>query len=181
MDNARLHRAAEDEIGRRRGGRRNKKRLAASRNKTPRKEYVGDDQFSGESVVQAPGRRGDAAISDRIQALSAAHDLLTRYDWQQIDVGNLVRTEPRRIQRSPKRFRSDRWTASDDQIQPRAVIGFGAARIGTNALKYGAWSVDGGSVDISWRAKDDGKTLDFVWRETGGPTVTPPTQKRLWL
>ena len=43
----------------------------------------------------------------------------------------------------------------------------------TNAVKYGAMSRPGGIVSVNWTT--DEKALHFVWSETGGPTVTPPT------
>lgn len=56
--------------------------------------------------------------------------------------------------------------------------------LATNALKYGALSVEGGRIHVSWRpakAKASGRAaaeagmIDLVWREHGGPPVTPPT------
>uniref|UniRef100_Q07VR7 histidine kinase n=1 Tax=Rhodopseudomonas palustris (strain BisA53) TaxID=316055 RepID=Q07VR7_RHOP5 len=44
----------------------------------------------------------------------------------------------------------------------------------TNAAKYGALSDGHGRVSIDWRR--DGDTLNIVWRESGGPTVAPPTR-----
>ena len=47
--------------------------------------------------------------------------------------------------------------------------------LATNAAKYGALSVDGGSVEINWTISKD--ELDFLWRERGGPPVSAPTRK----
>lgn len=45
--------------------------------------------------------------------------------------------------------------------------------LATNSLKYGALSVDSGTLDVSCSAQDEGVTI--VWTETGGPLVTGPT------
>ena len=45
--------------------------------------------------------------------------------------------------------------------------------LATNAMKYGAFSVQGGVVQISWWTPADG-TFALKWAETGGPTVTQP-------
>ncbi len=54
----------------------------------------------------------------------------------------------------------------------------------TNALKYGALSVDGGRIQVTWRhlephrpaAGETGtRMIELVWREQGGPPVTIPT------
>jgi two-component sensor histidine kinase len=45
----------------------------------------------------------------------------------------------------------------------------------TNAVKYGALSRDGGSVEVSGTVDDS--VLTVVWTETGGPPVKPPTAR----
>ena len=48
--------------------------------------------------------------------------------------------------------------------------------LATNALKYGALSLQEGRVSICWTCADDGQfTLD--WQESGGPTVSPPSSR----
>ncbi|MBW3096138.1 sensor histidine kinase [Pseudohoeflea coraliihabitans] len=44
----------------------------------------------------------------------------------------------------------------------------------TNSIKYGALSTEDGVIDISWGR--DAEAFSFVWREAGGPPVTPPAQ-----
>ncbi len=49
----------------------------------------------------------------------------------------------------------------------------------TNAAKYGALSVYGGKVEVTWNVTIDAtrQTLVFDWIESGGPPVTEPTRK----
>lgn len=49
--------------------------------------------------------------------------------------------------------------------------------LGTNALKYGALSVDGGMIDIEWTTVAD--EIHLTWRESGGPEVIPPKTRGL--
>lgn len=52
--------------------------------------------------------------------------------------------------------------------------------LATNAVKYGALSVDTGKVEISWTLTPSSPTeeiLAFRWKESGGPPVTEPTTK----
>jgi two-component sensor histidine kinase len=52
--------------------------------------------------------------------------------------------------------------------------------LATNAVKYGALSVAGGKVDLSWSVMPDGDdrlALELVWRESGGPEVKRPSRK----
>lgn len=44
--------------------------------------------------------------------------------------------------------------------------------LATNAAKYGALSVERGSVEIDWRSEEG--QLDFVWRERDGPACVSP-------
>jgi two-component sensor histidine kinase len=48
--------------------------------------------------------------------------------------------------------------------------------LATNAVKYGALSIEGGSVSLSWKVTEDGseKGATIEWRERDGPTVSPP-------
>ncbi len=63
---------------------------------------------------------------------------------------------------------------------PRLRVGEAATTIfalvvhelATNSLKYGALSVDTGTLDVSCSARDEAVTI--VWTESGGPKVKPP-------
>ena len=46
----------------------------------------------------------------------------------------------------------------------------------TNALKYGALSMEGGNVSLMWRSVPQGK-LEILWQESGGPVVVPPSRR----
>lgn len=48
--------------------------------------------------------------------------------------------------------------------------------LATNSLKYGAMSVDTGTLDISCSARNEAVTI--VWTESGGPVVKEPTAAR---
>ncbi|UZK69212.1 PAS domain-containing protein [Sphingomonas sp. S1-29] len=66
---------------------------------------------------------------------------------------------------------------------PRMSVGDSATTIlalvihelATNSLKYGALSVDDGTLDVSCSAQDEAVTI--VWTESGGPKVEPPSGK----
>lgn len=54
-------------------------------------------------------------------------------------------------------------------------IGMALHELATNASKYGALSVSGGSVEIAWGI--DGADAHLRWREKDGPAVTPPDRR----
>jgi PAS domain S-box-containing protein len=62
-------------------------------------------------------------------------------------------------------------------LQSRAAQNFSLLihELATNAVKYGALSVPGGRVSVSWRL--NGTNLRFDWLERGGPPASPPTRK----
>jgi two-component sensor histidine kinase len=49
--------------------------------------------------------------------------------------------------------------------------------LGTNAVRYGALSVDGGEVEIGWVLGID--RIHLTWTERHGPLVAPPAHKGL--
>ena len=140
------------------------------------------------SVVQAiasqTGRTVDTfeefqkRFAQRLQALAASHDLLVLQDWQGASLTDLVRD-----QLAPfTEFGSARITVSgpDIMLRPEAAeaIGLALHELATNAVKYGALSVPGGHVTISWAFEDHGtEPRQFLvsWAEQGGPLVTPPS------
>jgi two-component sensor histidine kinase len=51
-------------------------------------------------------------------------------------------------------------------------LSLGLHELATNAIKYGALSKPGGSIDIDWGL--DGETFRMSWIEKDGPKVVPP-------
>src|SRR6185437_6576147 len=52
----------------------------------------------------------------------------------------------------------------------------------TNAIKYGAWSNEKGSVSVSWKLEqsdEDEARFELVWDERGGPAVAQPERRGL--
>ncbi len=123
----------------------------------------------------APAER-DAFVA-RLHALSAAHDLLTQQSWSMVGVRET-------IERSLDPFRdggTDRLALAGPAVQlnPSNALLFAMVihELGTNAVKYGALSRDGGFVNIAWSLADQpsGRLLEFSWIERGGLAVRPPT------
>jgi two-component sensor histidine kinase len=54
--------------------------------------------------------------------------------------------------------------------------------LGTNAIKYGAWSNERGTVAVTWtltRLDDDDSRFELLWNERGGPKVAAPERRGL--
>lgn len=58
------------------------------------------------------------------------------------------------------------------------VLGLAIHELATNAAKYGALSVSGGELTVSWEvAGAQNPLLNIVWQERGGPPVIPPARR----
>jgi two-component sensor histidine kinase len=127
--------------------------------------------------------RGDATLEEaretftsRLAVLAKANDVLLQASWTEASFKSLVEASAQVHGGGSARFQLD---GPEVRIGPKAALSFALAlhELGTNALKYGALSNDGGRVDITWRVSDDpSPNLSFEWAEKGGPVVKPPTK-----
>ncbi len=137
-------------------------------------------------VAQALRNNSDPAviresIETRIAALSRSHNLLGREKWDGAGLHDLVHEAlaPFKVIEG----HAERFSIKGENIRlsPKATLALGIAfnELATNAVKYGAFSNEAGTVAISWtlEAKPDERWLCLHWREKDGPRVTPPTRK----
>lgn len=115
------------------------------------------------------------AIQARLMTLAAANDLLSHSPTTAAPIDAIV--EATRHVLANERGRIDAKGPSLS-LPPRAGLALALMlhELGTNAVKYGALSVDGGSVSLDWRIESElmGDVLVIDWREQGGPAVTKP-------
>lgn len=115
-----------------------------------------------------------SAIDGRFAALARAHDLLTRSSWENATIESTVRSAIEPFDQGGGRF----VVSGDDmRITSSSVIAFAMTlnELCTNTTKFGALSLPGGEVHLSWRV--DGGRVHLEWVESGGPPVTEPTRK----
>ena len=92
---------------------------------------------------------------------------------------------PERL-RTPGAF-AERLVISGDNIRlsPKVTLALGIAfnELATNAMKYGAFSQETGSIEIMWTAvpSPSGARLILNWKEKGGPPVSSPMRKGFGL
>ena len=121
------------------------------------------------------------SIETRIAALSRSHDLLGREKWEGAGLRDLVSDALAPF--SVTEGRAERFTIEGENIRlaPKAVLALGIAfnELATNAVKYGAFSNESGTISIKWvlKQRPEGRWLCLHWRENGGPPVTQPTRK----
>ena len=130
---------------------------------------IAQQTFRGSDVPRA---RRDA-FEGRLSALSAAHNLLTRENWETASIREVIEAAVAPYS-GGGRVRLD---GPDMRIAPRTAVSMALAihELGTNAAKYGALSGRAGKVSVRWQAEDG--RLGLIWSESGGPRVTPPTTR----
>lgn len=115
------------------------------------------------------------AAQGRIHSLARAHSLLSAARWNGVDLKRLADEEMEPFLRGGA---SVTVSGPSIRLKPAAAqsIALALHELATNAAKYGALSAGLGSVDLSWEATnhDDGRTVEIVWLERGGPPVGAP-------
>jgi PAS domain S-box-containing protein len=116
------------------------------------------------------------SIAGRIQALANVNRLFVESRWTGADLRTLASEELLPYcQEGDERAQVDgkSVTLKPDVAQALAVI---LHELATNAAKYGALSVPGGRVHVSWSHVSD-ERLILRWTETGGPAAKLPTRQ----
>ena len=108
----------------------------------------------------------------RVDAMAAAHTLLMAARWRGADIGNIAAAELAGLAQGRAH-----WAGPEVVLNPRATNALTLAlhELGTNAVKFGALSVDRGRVDVRWAKLPDGG-FELVWQESNGPAVSPPSR-----
>ena len=117
------------------------------------------------------------ALVRRIKALAVAHDILTREQWDGVGVAEIALGVLQPLEGAGGRIE---LSGAKARLTPKAALALSMAfhELGTNALKYGALSSDGGRVRIEWTADDAAlDRLSLSWVETGGPLVQAPASR----
>jgi PAS domain S-box-containing protein len=115
----------------------------------------------------------------RLIALSRAHDVLTRDNWDGASLQEIVAqaVEPYR-RKEEARFEIK---GPPIRLPPRMALALAMAlqELATNAVKYGALSNETGRVEIAWTIDrgGGGPHLRLRWSEIGGPPVKPPIRR----
>ncbi len=135
-----------------------------------------------QSIAAQSLRGADPAIRQgleaRILALAAAHDVLTRDGWSGASIDEVVAgVLAPHGGRDGARFRV---CGPALRLVPRVAVALSMAlhELATNALKYGALSVQAGHVEIVWETLPEPAALFRLrWTESGGPPVAPPARQ----
>ncbi|RST30724.1 PAS domain S-box protein [Sphingomonas ginkgonis] len=117
------------------------------------------------------------AVAGRIQSLARAHSLLASERWDGVNLRSLM------IEELAGFDQAGRVSISGPALRLRPAASQALAlcvhELATNAAKYGALSVPGGTLEVHWEiSRPDGAAwLCFSWNERGGPLAEPPSRQ----
>jgi two-component sensor histidine kinase len=114
-------------------------------------------------------------LTQRLLALSRAHEVLMRSDWKGAPIRDIIAAEvapfgTRIVIEGPHLVIDGRM------VQSLALI---VHELATNAAKHGALSDTNGKVAVKWSVEGNGEhaRFKFIWQEEDGPRVKPPVRK----
>jgi PAS domain S-box-containing protein len=111
----------------------------------------------------------------RLLTLSKVHTALTQENWDTVSLHDLITStlEPHH----PPDREIFTLLGPPMRVQPKSAVALAMAlhELCTNAVKYGALSVEGGRVSIAWEVIN-GRFI-LRWQESGGPPVVRPRRK----
>jgi two-component sensor histidine kinase len=109
----------------------------------------------------------------RLEAMAAAHTLLTSTRWRGVDIGHIAAAELGGLAQGQAH-----WEGPELILNARATHALTLAlhELGANAMRYGALSTETGRVEIKWRSRPEGG-FELTWTEQNGPSVSPPTRR----
>ena len=138
--------------------------------------------IAGQSLRRLEGAEASAARSAfeaRLLALARVHNVLTRESWDGAELGNVVADAIAPLDAAEGQRSRFHVSGPALRLPPRLALSIAMAlhELGTNAVKYGALSQEGGTVTIAWTVDREAETrLNLRWSEHGGPPVVPPTR-----
>ncbi len=114
------------------------------------------------------------SFSGRLQALAKMHTLLVQKSMRGTELAELVGSQVRLGSND-----EDRVSANGPFLflgpQEAGHLGMVLHELATNARKYGALSVAGGRLAVTWEVRSNGnRKLLLAWTESGGPKVRVP-------
>ena len=129
-----------------------------------------------QSLKGPAGSEAFDVFTARLMALGWAHDLLNRENWEGANLEEVIRRMIAVHDGAGERFS---LAGPSVRLPPNKAVAMAMAlhELATNATKYGALSSARGKVAIRWGVNTKAAELTLLWRERGGPTVSPPQRR----
>jgi PAS domain S-box-containing protein len=134
-----------------------------------------------QAVAEASADEGNAQtfvtdFKSRIAGLAACHELLVHSEWHGVDLGELIRSQLRFLDRS----NGSRICVEGPPVHVNALaaqcLGMSVHELATNAVKYGALLSPQGQITVHWSVDLQTARFRLRWTETGGPSPRVPAR-----
>lgn len=131
-------------------------------------------------TLRAADTKDDAQVmlSQRLAALGHAHTMLTQSHRGDAPIRTVIHGALKPHLTDGREVLLDGLPVN---LSARQALSLALAinELATNAIKYGALSVDEGEVQVTWEAgtPESDEPFRLVWRERNGPPVTPPARR----
>lgn len=135
--------------------------------------------IANQTLREVPDPRAfQAAFTQRLMALSRAHNLLTTEAWSGADLYDVVAAALQPFQQQLGDVRIA-IRGPSHRLSSNAAVALILAlhELATNAVKYGALSNDTGRIEVTWDIDDRARNLRLSWVERGGPKVAAPVRR----
>jgi two-component sensor histidine kinase len=118
-------------------------------------------------------------VNGRIQGLAQSIDLMVSRDGRGVSLRTLIERQLVAFTAGKAQLEI---SGAEILLKPDVVQTLGMAfhELSTNAVKYGALSVPGGRLEVSWQREAPAghePVLTLHWKEIGGPPALPPEHK----
>lgn len=135
-------------------------------------QAIAIQSFRGERPVE----QSLGLFESRLRALAGAHDLLVSRAWEEVALRGIIEATVAPHDPDGTRVRMD-GPALMLRPEPAVSVAMALHELLTNAIKYGALSVPGGTVALHWGYVPERHTVRLEWQEAGGPAVEQPVQR----
>jgi PAS domain S-box-containing protein len=116
------------------------------------------------------------AIEGRLSAMAHVDHLLSRSNWQAVDLRSLIASSLATMQYMAPHVIAEATDGPDVQIPPRCVLPLTLILFEwfVNSCKHGAHHAGTGRLRVAWAMLDDPHRIRLTWEESGGPPVRLP-------
>ncbi|MFD2347678.1 PAS domain S-box protein [Sinorhizobium terangae] len=121
-------------------------------------------------------RDAQRSFDARIRALAQAHTRLAETRWSGVSLETIFSDELAPYRNENVDNISLYGPPTTLPPKHALTLGMAAHELATNAAKHGALSVKAGRVSVDWTVDPTDHRLCIRWRETGGPSVSPPSR-----
>jgi two-component sensor histidine kinase len=117
-------------------------------------------------------------FSGRLQALANVHTAVFEAQGEDVSMSSMVELTVSPYNNTGSNRIRARGPNIDISRDAATTIALCLHELITNAIKYGALSLDDGVVDIAWAVSEENEpVISLLWIEAGGPDVVEPSRQ----